>query len=162
MKDKIKLIGLLVIFVFLLVIISVLMSRAGTRENLIYNDNAKASQIENGDNTITNDISLEVNSGNFESEVINSDKKVLIDFYATWCGPWKVLSPVLEEVAIENEDIKLVKIDVDQNQDLVYKYGITAMPTIIVVENRKELNRSVGVISKDMILELLNKSSENN
>lgn len=155
MKDKVKVISLIVIFASLLIIISVIVNRASTKENIVNNDTAKTSQIET--ENITEDIALEVDSKNFESEVINSDKKVLIDFYATWCGPCKVLSPVLEEVATENEDIKLVKIDVDKNEDLVYKYGITAMPTIIVIKNGKEINRSVGVVSKDKILELLNK-----
>ena len=155
MKDKVKVISLIIIFVSLLIIISVIVNRASTKENIVDNNIAKTNQIEA--EAITEDIALEVDSKSFESEVINSDKKVLIDFYATWCGPCKVLSPVLEEVAIENEDIKLVKIDVDQNEDLVYKYGITAMPTIIVIENGQEINRSVGVISKDKVLELLNK-----
>ena len=153
MKDKVKAINLIIIFVSLLVIISAIVNRASTKENIVDNDTAKTNQIE--DISITKDVVLEVDSKNFESEVINSDKKVLIDFYATWCGPCKILSPVLEEVAIENEDIKLVKIDVYENEDLVYKYGITAMPTIIVIENGQEVNRSVGAISKDKVLELL-------
>ena len=151
MKDKVKVISLIIIFVALLVIISVIVSRASEKEN----DTVKESQIE--DITITKDIALEVDSNNFESEVINSDKKVLIDFYATWCGPCKVLSPILEEVATETDDIKLVKIDVDQNSDLVYQYGITAMPTLIVIENGQEVNRSVGVISKDKVFDLIDK-----
>ena len=153
MKDKVKAISLVVIFISFLIIISIIVSKASIKENIVNNDIAERSKKQ--DSIITSGI--EVNSKNFESEVINSDKKVLIDFYATWCGPCKIISPVLEEVATENEDIKLVKIDVDKNEDLAYKYGITAMPTIIVIENGQEINRSVGAISKEKILELLNK-----
>ena len=106
---------------------------------------------------LSKEISIEVNSINFQKEVLNSDKKVLIDFYATWCVPCQMLSPVLEEVAAENSDIKLVKIDVDQNEELAYKYGISAMPTVIVMEKGEEINRSVGVISKEEILKLIKK-----
>ena len=148
MKDKIKIIGAVIIFAVSLIIISVIVN--------INNDTTKKSQIKKSDTSITNEIAIiEVDGNNFESEVINSNKKVLIDFYATWCGPCKILSPILEEVATENKNIKLVKIDVDKNEDLAYKYGITAMPTIIVIENGKELKRSIGAISKNKVLELL-------
>ena len=148
MKDKIKIIGAVIIFAVSLIIISVIVN--------INNDTTKKSQIKKSDTSITNEIAIiEVDGNNFESEVINSNKKVLIDFYATWCGPCKILSPILEEVATENKNIKLVKIDVDKNEDLAYKYGITAMPTIIVIENGKELKRSIGAIGKNKVLELL-------
>ena len=144
MKDKIKIICLIVIFILLLVVI-----------NMVIKRESASNEIQGTE--LSKEISIEVNSINFQKEVLNSDKKVLIDFYATWCVPCQMLSPVLEEVAAENSDIKLVKIDVDQNEELAYKYGISAMPTIIVMENGEEINRSIGVISKEDILKLLKK-----
>ncbi len=94
-------------------------------------------------------------SSNFDSEVLKSDKKVLIDFYATWCGPCQVLSPIIEEVASETSDIKFVKIDIDENEELAEEYGVVYIPTLVVIENGKETKRSVGAISKDELLELI-------
>ncbi len=145
MKDKVKIVCLIIVFILLMIVISATIKRAGNNTDIIEGEQLSKS------------IAVEVNSTNFQKEVIESDKKVLIDFYATWCGPCQMLSPVLEEVAVENSDIKLVKIDVDQNEELAYKYGISAMPTIIVMENGEEINRSIGVISKEDILKLLKK-----
>ena len=78
---------------------------------------------------------MKVTTANFEEEVLNSDKTVLIDFYADWCGPCKMFSPIVESVAEENEDIKVVKIDVDNAQDLAIKYQIMSIPTIVVIKN---------------------------
>ncbi len=144
MKDKIRIICLIVLFIILLVVINRIIKRESV------------GNVTQG-TELSKEISIEVNSINFQKEVLNSDKKVIIDFYATWCVPCQMLSPVLEEVAVENSDIKLVKIDVDQNEELAYKYGISAMPTIIVMENGEEINRSIGVISKEDILKLLKK-----
>lgn len=94
-------------------------------------------------------------SSNFDSEVLKSDKKVLIDFYATWCGPCQVLSPIIEEVASETSDIKFVKIDIDENEELAEEYGVVYIPTLVVIENGKETKRSVGAISKDELLKLI-------
>ena len=98
---------------------------------------------------------MKVTSSNFEEEVLNSDKTVLIDFYADWCGPCKMFSPIVESVAEENEDIKVVKIDVDNAQDLAIKYQVMSIPTIVVIKNGQEVNRNVGVVSKSQILEMV-------
>ena len=116
----------------------------------ITNSKNQANTIETEGNKI-----IEVSSKNFDEEVIKSDKKVLIDFYATWCEPCKTLKPVLEEISKENDNIKIVEIDVDKCQDLAMKYGISAMPTLIVIENGKEVKRSIGAIPKDRVLKLL-------
>lgn len=97
---------------------------------------------------------LSVTSSNFEQEVIKSDKRVLIDFYADWCGPCKILSPRVAEIAKENKDIKVVKINVDENSELATQYNISAMPTLVVIEKGEEINRAVGALSKEKILEL--------
>ena len=98
---------------------------------------------------------LEVTSKNFEQEVLKSEKTVLIDFYADWCGPCKMLSPIVEQVAQENKDIKVVKINIDQEQDIAIKYEIMSIPTLVVIKNGNETNRSVGLIGKSDILELV-------
>lgn len=96
-----------------------------------------------------------VNSENFETEVLNSEKTVLIDFYADWCGPCKMLSRVVEQFANENENIKVVKINVDDEQDLAVEYGVMSIPTLVVIKNGQEANRSVGLVSKDEIVNLI-------
>ena len=97
----------------------------------------------------------EIVSCEFENEVLNSDKKVLVDFYATWCGPCKIISPIIEEVAKENSGVKLVKVDIDANQELAEKYEVVYIPTLVVIENGKEITKSVGAISKEEILNLI-------
>lgn len=92
---------------------------------------------------------------NFEEEVLKSEGKVLVDFYADWCGPCKMLSPTVDEVASENDDIKVVKIDVDESQEVAIKYQIMSIPTLVVIKNGKEVNRSVGVIDKEEILSMI-------
>jgi len=98
---------------------------------------------------------IQVNRINFEKEVLNSEKTVLIDFYADWCGPCKMLSPVVEQFASENEEIKVVKINVDDEQDLAIEYGVMSIPTLVVIKNGQEVNRSVGLVSNDDILNLV-------
>ena len=92
----------------------------------------------------------------YNKEDIQSLKGIhLIDFYADWCGPCKMFSPIIESVAEENEDIKVVKIDVDNAQDLAIKYQVMSIPTIVVIKNGQEVNRNVGVVSKSQIVEMV-------
>ena len=98
---------------------------------------------------------MKVTSSNFEEEVLNSDKTVLIDFYADWCGPCKMFSPIVESVATENENIKVVKIDVDNEQDLAIKYQVMSIPTTVVIKNGQEVNRAVGMMSKSDLIEMV-------
>lgn len=98
---------------------------------------------------------LKVTSENFEEEVLKSKQTVLIDFYADWCGPCKMLSPVVDQIAEENENIKVVKINVDNAQDLAMKYQVMSIPTLVVIKEGKEINRSVGLRDKSEIINMI-------
>ncbi len=100
---------------------------------------------------------LNVTSENYESEVLKSDKKVLIDFYADWCGPCKMMSPVIDEIAEEmKETVKVGKVNVDENQDLAMEYGVMSIPTIVVLKNGEVQKTFVGVTDKEEIKQALN------
>ena len=92
---------------------------------------------------------------NFEKEIINSDKTVLLDFWATWCGPCMMIAPILHEIAEENPDIKVAKINVDDNPQLAAQFGIISIPTLIVIKDGKAVNKSEGFIQKEQILALM-------
>lgn len=95
---------------------------------------------------------------NFEAEVLGSDVPVLVDFWATWCMPCRMLAPVIEEIASENEGkIKVGKVNVDENPDLARKYRVMSIPTVLVLKNGELTATSVGVDSKENILKLLEK-----
>lgn len=99
---------------------------------------------------------IHLNEENFENEVEKYDGKVLVDFWATWCGPCKMMSPIVEEIAEEvGNNIKIAKIDVDANQSLAIKYGIMSIPTFILFENGEAKSTSVGMQSKTTLLNLL-------
>ena len=91
---------------------------------------------------------IEVNKDNFEEEILKSDKKVLADFNADWCGPCKMLKPILDAVAKENDDVKIVSINIDDEDELAEKYNIISIPCLVLFENGKETKRNVGLISK--------------
>ena len=98
---------------------------------------------------------LKINNENFESEVLNSDKTVLLDFYADWCGPYQMVAPVLAEIAEEREDIVVGKINVDEEMQLALKFGVESIPMLAVIKDGKLVNKSVGFRPKEQILELL-------
>ena len=98
---------------------------------------------------------IKITNENFEEEILKSDRIVLIDFYADWCAPCKMLSPIIEQVDEENNDIKVVKINVDELQDIAIKYEVMSIPTLVVIKNGQEVNRSIGFVSKSQILELV-------
>ena len=97
--------------------------------------------------TITND--------NFEAEVLESKSPVLIDFWATWCGPCRMQSPVLDEIAAESDGVKIGKVNVDEEQILALKFGITSIPTLMLFKDGKEANKLVGLRSGEELKELL-------
>ncbi len=99
---------------------------------------------------------LKITSDNFEEEVLNSNKTTIIDFYADWCGPCKMMSPIIDEIAEENDNIKVGKLNVDEAGDLAAKYNVMSIPTIIIFKNGIENKRFIGVTSKENILNVLN------
>ncbi len=94
------------------------------------------------------------NSSNFDEVVLKSKNKVLVDFNATWCGPCRMLGPVLEEIASES-DIQIVSVDVDENEDLAREYMVSSIPCLVLFEKGKEASRSVGFMPKEEILKFM-------
>lgn len=98
---------------------------------------------------------INITKDNFEAEVLQSDKKVLLDFWAAWCGPCRMIAPIVEEIAEENADIKVCKINVDEQAELASRFGIMSIPTLVVMEKGVELTRALGARPKDSILDML-------
>ena len=96
-----------------------------------------------------------INNANFEREVMNSEKKVLVDFWAPWCGPCQMVLPIVEEIAAERPDIKVCKINVDENPELAKRFRVMSIPTLVVLEKGEILERSVGAKPKEAILDML-------
>ncbi len=91
---------------------------------------------------------------NFEEEVLNSDKPVLLDFWASWCGPCRMLAPVIEEIARENDNIKVGKVNVDDYPSLAVKFGVSSIPTVIIFKDGEVFNKSIGYREKEALLKL--------
>ncbi|MBQ6387456.1 MAG: thioredoxin [Ruminococcus sp.] len=98
---------------------------------------------------------LEVTGATFEKEVMQSDRPVLADFYANWCGPCKMLRPVLEEISDERQDVKFVSVDIDEEDDLAEQFEVSAIPCVVLIKDGEEVNRSVGLVPREAIEELL-------
>ena len=98
---------------------------------------------------------ININKNNFQDEVMNSDKKVLLDFWAPWCGPCRMVVPLVEDIAVERPDIKVGKINVDENPELASRFGIMSIPTLLVMENGQIVNKAMGARPKKAILEML-------
>ena len=98
---------------------------------------------------------LHVTKDNFQQEVLESSKPVLLDFWAAWCMPCRMLSPILDEIAEETDEFKICKINVDEEGDLAMQFKVMSIPTLVVMKNGEEVNRSLGVIPKDDVLDLM-------
>ena len=98
---------------------------------------------------------VNIDLNNFREEVLLSDKPVLLDFWAPWCGPCRMVVPIIEEIAAERADIKVGKVNVDEESELASKFGIVSIPTLVVMKDGKIVNQAMGARPKDAILELL-------
>lgn len=98
---------------------------------------------------------VNITNANFKEEVLDSDKKVLVDFWAPWCGPCRMVSPIVEEIAEENAAIKVAKVNIDEQPQLAAQYGVMSIPTLIVFENGDIADKAVGARNKSFILQML-------
>lgn len=140
MKTKITIIIVIIIFIIALIFLSMYMNKS-----------------ENTSNTTS---ILKVSSNNFEQEVLNSEKIVLVDFYADWCGPCKIFSPILEDISNEYDSVKVVKVNIDDEIELAQHYGVTSVPTLIIIQNGRVVDRSVGAVSKLAIINMIKNITE--
>ena len=98
---------------------------------------------------------MNINQENFHAEVLNSEKPVLLDFWAPWCGPCRMISPVLQEIAAENPDIKIGKVNVDEESELARRFRVVSIPMLVVMKDGKVIRQAVGARPKDQILSML-------
>jgi len=147
MKKKIVTLVLIIAFIVILILMNTFLNKQN--EQKINNIGESEEREENKMEV------LKVTSQSFEKEVLQSEKPVLVDFYADWCGPCKMLAPIMQEIANENENIKVVKVNIDEAQDLAEKYDVMSIPTTVVIKNGQEINRTVGYVGKETILNMV-------
>ncbi len=100
---------------------------------------------------------LNVNESDFQKEVLESKVPVIVDFYAAWCGPCKMLGPILEEIAEETDKVKIVKVDIDENIHLAQQFGLMSVPTLLIFKEGEEVGKEIGFRQKVQILEIIEK-----
>ena len=98
---------------------------------------------------------VNITKENFESEVIKSDKTVLLDFWASWCGPCRMMAPIVDEIAKEDDSVKVCKVNIDEQGELAGLFEVMSIPTFVVVKNGKVVNKSIGAAPKDSIINML-------
>ena len=98
---------------------------------------------------------IHINKENFQNEVVNAEKKVLLDFWAPWCGPCRMVVPIVEEIARERSDIKVGKVNVDEQPELASQFGVMSIPTLVVMKDGKIVNQATGARPKNAILSML-------
>ena len=98
---------------------------------------------------------IQINKNNFQNEVLNSEMPVLLDFWASWCGPCRMVSPIVDEIAAERGDIKVGKVNVDEERELAAQFGVMSIPTLVVMKGGKVANQMVGARPKSQILAML-------
>ena len=148
MNKKIKLIIEIVLFIVILISITVIYNYFINKniENTIQEDTKNEENIE----------IIEIESmEQFEQEVSNENGTIFIDFYATWCMPCKTMTPIIEELAKENKEVKFLKVDVDKNNELATKYNVMSIPTMLIIKNGKVTKTFVGVTDKESIMKEL-------
>ena len=98
---------------------------------------------------------IHINKNNFRNEILNSEKPVLLDFWASWCGPCRMVSPIVDEIATERGDIKVGKVNVDEQPELAGQFGVMSIPTLVVIKGGRVVNQMVGARPKSQILAML-------
>lgn len=156
MYKKILWILCLIVFIGSLILLNNYLTNSSNSINV---DDKIAYSDEELDQDIVSSSIIQITSSNFEEIVLNSNKTVLIDFYADWCPPCKKLSPIIEEVASENTDENLVfaRINIDDEQNLAAQYGIQPIPTLVLLKSGKEVDRRVGYMEKTDVKDFINK-----
>lgn len=147
MKKQVLTIVLIIAFVVILILMNSFLNNQNEQKT---NNIGESNEREEKEVEI-----LKVTSKKFEEEVLQSDKVVLVDFYANWCGPCKMLAPIMQEIANENSNIKVVKVNIDEAQDLAEKYDVMSIPTTVAIKNGQEIDRIVGYVGKETILNMV-------
>lgn len=152
MKEKIKIIVLIVVLVICIFGIKYILDTE--TEKMINNDTFSEEYYDESEDLKASSV-ITVTEDTFDEEVLNSDKKVVVDFYADWCGPCKQMEPIFEKVASETKDVKFVRLNVDYAQELSLKYGAYSIPFLVVFENGEVVKTNTGLINESTLKELI-------
>lgn len=153
MSEKKQLIILILVVVSIFVVSSVVLKTNDDTE--IKKEIIESGDMALGDIKETDGEVKHISSNEFESEVLKSENVVLVDFYATWCGPCKTVAPILEEIAKEDRKIKIVKVDVDESEDISADYNVMYIPTLVIIKDGEEVDRIVGAAKKAEIQKMI-------